>query len=244
MERDDEDLAAIELEDMYLLVFLRFNKFNLSRTYSHLKIFDNFRKQNPDSFKKINFEECVKGITSEIISFLPWRCPDGCAILLVQLDKWNPDELSVEALKRLLLVYIGQSLRSPMTQINGIKIIADVKSNPIKHLKYCTPENLYLLYYGGKECAPARYISIHIINSSVTSKIGWFIIKQFLSEKLKKRIHFHSSPEKLLKYFPRSALPMKYGGDIISYDMTKWLKDVMEPEKIANLRGESVPIRK
>lgn len=59
-----------------------------------------------------------------------------------------PEEFPPEEVKRMVVISILQSLRDPMTQVNGFKVIFDVQSNPIRHLKHATPSNLYLMYYG------------------------------------------------------------------------------------------------
>ncbi|GIY45680.1 alpha-tocopherol transfer protein-like [Caerostris extrusa] len=56
-----------------------------------------------------------------------------------------------------------------------------------------------------------------LVNQSVTFKAAWFLVKPFLTDKLKKRIIFHSSPETLLDYFPKAVLPKQYGGDLENY---------------------------
>ncbi|GIY29806.1 hypothetical protein CDAR_317321 [Caerostris darwini] len=124
-----------------------------------------------------------------------------------------------------------------MTQINGFKIIFDFKSNPLRHLKHCTPENIYLIYHASQECIAGRYKEIHLVNQSVTFKAAWFIFKHFLTDKLKKRFIFHNTPETLLNYFPKVVLPKQYGGNLENYDMSSWLKKVMAPEKLALLGG-------
>ncbi|KAF8778359.1 hypothetical protein HNY73_015090 [Argiope bruennichi] len=53
------------------------------------------------------------------------RCPDGCAIVLCELGKWNHNELSIEDVKRIGMFSFLLPLRCPMTQISGFKMIYD-----------------------------------------------------------------------------------------------------------------------
>ncbi|GFY45308.1 alpha-tocopherol transfer protein-like [Trichonephila inaurata madagascariensis] len=112
-------------------------------------------------------------------------------------DNWIPEEFPVIEVKTF---QDTQPLRDPMTQVNGFKAILNCKSNPIRHLRHCTPQNLYLLYHG---C----------------------------------QIHIHRSPEELLNFFPADILPTEYGGKLEDFDLTDWLKEVMQPEMLANLCG-------
>lgn len=237
MIESDKNFHGLTFDEDFLLQYLRFRKFDAARAFSQLKAFVNLRKRNKNAFTKFNFEKIAISTRNKIVTFLPYRCHDGCAILLVQLDNWIPEEFPVEEVKRMVVIFILQSLRDPMTQVNGFKVIFDVKSNPIKHIRYATPSNLHLMYYGTQECSPGRFKSFHVVNNSLTFKAAWFIIRNFLSAKIKSRIHFHDDKESLLDFFPAACLPAEYGGELTDYDMTKWLSDVMRPEKIETIGG-------
>ncbi|GBO37831.1 hypothetical protein AVEN_228012-1, partial [Araneus ventricosus] len=63
---------------------------------------------------------------------------------------WDPDTFPVEEIKRAIVTYLLSSLRDPMTQVNGFKVILDVKCNPIKYLRHATPSNLHLIYHAAQ----------------------------------------------------------------------------------------------
>ncbi|XP_035226930.1 alpha-tocopherol transfer protein-like [Stegodyphus dumicola] len=244
MAKNDKILANLNFDDDFLLQYLRCRKFNVARAFSQLKSFVSLRKRNPALFTNYRFEQTVKSMRNKIVTLLPYRCQDGCAIFLIQLDNWDPEDFPPEEVKRMVVVLLLQSLRDPMTQVNGFKAIFDVKSNPIKHIRHCTPQNMYLLYHGTQECSPGRFKQIHIVNQSPTFKAAWLLIKPFLSAKLKKRMYFHSTSETLFNFFPRAVLPVHYGGELEDYDMTNWLKSVMQPEKLATIGGGVAPEKK
>ncbi|GFT97282.1 alpha-tocopherol transfer protein-like [Trichonephila clavipes] len=234
---EDKHTKNLSFDEDFLLQFLRVRKYNITKAFSQLKSYAMLRKRIPDSFSNFQFETTVSTVKDRIISWLPWRCPEGCAIILIELDNWDPETFPVEEVKRAFVVFLLQALREPMTQVNGIKAIIDVKSNPIRHLKHATPNNLYLIYHGIQECCPMRYKQVHIVNDSITFRAAWYIIKRFLSEKIVRRVHFHKTPETLFNYFPRAVLPKHYGGNLESYEMTDWLKRVMSPERLATIGG-------
>ncbi|GBN56680.1 hypothetical protein AVEN_156571-1 [Araneus ventricosus] len=77
--------------------------------------------------------------------------------------------------------------------------------------------NIIKKVYFIQDCIPGRYKEIHMVNESILLKTLWAIVRNFISEKIRSRIFFHSKPEDLLNYFPRSVLPAQYGGDLINY---------------------------
>ncbi|XP_054718669.1 alpha-tocopherol transfer protein-like [Uloborus diversus] len=188
-------------------------------------------------FSSANLKMIVNVVSQEIVTILPCRCPEGCAIMLIQLDNWDPESFALKDFKRGGMILLSQAIREPLTQITGFKVIVDVRSNPLKHLKYCTFSNLYQLYHGTQETSSGRFKSIHVLNNSVTFKTGWSMMKPFLPEKIKNRAHFHPSPEELFQFFPRAVIPTKYGGYLQNYDMTDWFRRATEYDEVAVLLG-------
>ncbi|CAL1275454.1 unnamed protein product [Larinioides sclopetarius] len=124
-----------------------------------------------------------------------------------------------------------QLYRDPMVQIHGFKVIYDFKDTDVRHLRYATFQNLWLLYHVPANCLPAREKGVHLINQTVLPKALWTIIKPLLSEKLKSRVHFHSNPEELLYYFPRSMLPVEYGGELSDVDCTELIRNLNKEQQ-------------
>ncbi|GBO11136.1 Retinaldehyde-binding protein 1, partial [Araneus ventricosus] len=184
---EDKHTKHLEFEDDFLLQYLIGKKHNISKAFSFLKAVVHFKKKHPEIFSGFSYEEISLSMSENVLTVLPWRCQDGCTIIAAHLDNWDPEKLRLDDLKRAIAIYLLQSLREPMTQINGFKVIIDAKSNPLKHLRYITPSNLYLLYHGTQECVPARYKEVHLVNDSLTLKAAWFLVKPFLSDKIKKR---------------------------------------------------------
>ncbi|GBO07131.1 Alpha-tocopherol transfer protein-like [Araneus ventricosus] len=233
----DKHTTGLIFDDDVLIQFLRVKKYNVAKAFSQIKSYISLRKKNPQIFLNLSYEWVVKTLYDRTITFLPWRCQDGCTVIIVELDNWDPETFPVEQVKKAFVIYLLQSLREPMSQVNGIKAIIDVKSNPIRHVRHCTPNNLRLIYHGIQEVCPSRYKEVHIINDSLTFKAAWFIIKPFISEKIKKRINFHNGPETLLNFFPKAILPKHYGGDLENFQMWDWLKRVTTPERLATVGG-------
>ncbi|GBM57796.1 Alpha-tocopherol transfer protein-like, partial [Araneus ventricosus] len=139
--------------------------------------------------------------------------------------KWDPKVLPFPHFKQLVIMFLSQLLRDPVAQITGFKAIYDVQGTSPWHLKYCTPQNVYLFYHAIINCFPGRYKAIHVIHESLPMKIVWNLMKPFLSEKMRNRIYFHSNCEELLDIFPSSIIPTKYGGNLQeSFDIMDFLR--------------------
>ncbi|KAG8193130.1 hypothetical protein JTE90_004953 [Oedothorax gibbosus] len=240
LAKRDDILCDVDFTDDILVQYLRMRKYDVDRALETLQTAVKFIRKYPENFCNFSFEETVKALTQHVLTIFPSRCQDGCAIFLIELDKWKLDQFSLREFKQLLVLVLFQALQMhPMTQVNGFKVIFDVKITSLRLLKILTPHNMWLLYHGTQECVPGRFKGIHIVNDSIVFKTAWLILKHFFSEKLKKRIHFHSSPKGLLDHFPKSVLPVSYAGEAEDYNPAQetWLKNVMTPEKLDKLGG-------
>ncbi|CAL1293366.1 unnamed protein product [Larinioides sclopetarius] len=144
---NDKTTAGIDFEEDFIRLFLRHNKYDVSKAFPYVRNFVNFRRNYSNLFINIPDEHFATKASTRFISVLPYRCPDGCTLILIELGKWNLDEFSLEDVERMAIFTFLQTLRCPMTQINGFKSIIDFKNTSIKYFRYINPSTLYLLYH-------------------------------------------------------------------------------------------------
>ncbi|GIY80619.1 hypothetical protein CEXT_702321 [Caerostris extrusa] len=84
--QEDKHTKNIEFDDDFLLQYLRVRKYNVARAFTQLKALVALKKKYPLIFTNFSYNKTVKATNDKIISILPWRCQDGCAILLVELE--------------------------------------------------------------------------------------------------------------------------------------------------------------
>ncbi|XP_055943918.1 alpha-tocopherol transfer protein-like [Argiope bruennichi] len=223
----DKFAAHIEFEEDFLQLFLRYRKYDSSKAFQAVRNFLSFRNTYSSIFQTIPDVHFKDNPSTRFTTVLPYRCPDGCAVVLHELRKWNPNELSLEHFKTIVLSSFLLPLRCPMTQISGFKIIYDFKDTN-KRFRYCTPQNINIYYNAAFNCVPGRYKEIHCVNKSVILTAVWAVLKPFLSEKMRKRIFFHSNPEDLLNYFPSSTIPTQYGGSLDNHHDSELMQKLNE----------------
>ncbi|GFT26785.1 alpha-tocopherol transfer protein-like [Trichonephila clavipes] len=188
MVKLDESLTGIELDEEFLVVFLRYAKYDIKEAFSRLKNLMKLKTDHMYMFSGQLFDIIVKTATDKILTYLPHRCPDGCGIIYLNLDNWIPEDFPTVEVKRMAPIVLLQGVREPMNQVNGFKVIIDAKSNPWRHLRHCTFENLYLMYHGSQCCFPGRFHSYHVVNMAFTGKFCYQMMKPFLPEELRRKI--------------------------------------------------------
>ncbi|CAL1262112.1 unnamed protein product [Larinioides sclopetarius] len=233
----NQTTSGIDFHNDLMVQFLRRNKYRIRQTVKNIQNFVSLNRKESWLFKSIPDDCFTSKPATNCVLLLPKRCPDGCTLILSQCGKWNPDELSFEYLMQLIMMLFTQLLRDPMTQINGFKLIHDFRETTFQQLKYATPYNMYLFCHTAFNCLPGRYKEIHFINESFVLKALWMILKPFLSQKIKSRIYFHSSTEELFDYFPRSVIPVEYGGELSDSDLKDWIRNSNEDFKQYVIEG-------
>ncbi|GFU07955.1 clavesin-1 [Nephila pilipes] len=89
MAKKDKHTKNVNYDDDFLLQFLRVRKFNVARAFSQLKSYTLLRKKNPNIFTNFRFESIISTVKDRTISFLPWRCQDGCVVMLIELGVYT-----------------------------------------------------------------------------------------------------------------------------------------------------------
>ncbi|XP_054718157.1 alpha-tocopherol transfer protein-like [Uloborus diversus] len=216
-------------DDAYLLQYLRARKFNVKKAFSLLQNFYQVKKSYPELFDNCDLDDLRKTYSSGAISTMPYRDQDGCAVYLIQMGKWDPEMISMQSGLTALTCCILMCIEDCATQVTGVHIIVDVRGANLKQLRCLTPRYLTLFSKALKNCLPVRFKGIHIYNESTVFQYIWSVLKLFLTEKIKKRVHFHGDNQKQLhKFIPKAILPSEYGGDNAAHSSLSWFMPVIE----------------
>ncbi|XP_071368330.1 alpha-tocopherol transfer protein isoform X2 [Centroberyx affinis] len=87
-----------------------------------------------------------------------------------------------------------------------------------------------------KDSFPLKVRGIHLINEPMFFRPVFAMLRPFLPEKIKQRIHMHGSDfcDTLTDFFPLSLLPPEYGGEgpDIEEACQEWTNQLLQSEKL------------
>ncbi|KAF0758894.1 clavesin-2-like [Aphis craccivora] len=140
--------------------------------------------------------------------------------------------MSIEDVFKINLMILEVISEHPDTQLAGIVAIADFTGFKwLKHYQYLSP------YYAKKSAEvvqdsfPLRFQGFHFINEPLYLYTVYSIIKPFLKEKIRCRVHFHGNNfDSLHKYIAPSKLPTYYGGNL-EFDPITWVQQLLSKEQ-------------
>ena len=114
------------------------------------------------------------------------------------------------------------------------------------HAKYLSPHLAKRTVEVVQEAFPMRFKAFHILHEPFYFDAIMAVLKPFLKDKIRRRIHLHgSNMNSLHKYIPKSILPAEYGGEQEPFDNTAWRENILDNEDyFANLESMTSAERK
>ncbi|XP_076348147.1 alpha-tocopherol transfer protein-like [Tachypleus tridentatus] len=239
--KGDSDLVT-PLDDGFLLKFLHARKFDPERALHLLQKYYRLRAANPTLFynflpsavndvllitfkdsyfiglplvqlflsserNKISNKRFIVGYISNS-SIIPKRT------FLISVGLWNTSKYDANEIFRTNMMCLEMAVRDTVTQENGIAAIIDLR---------------------GFGLFPARFNAIHFVNESNLFGVMFNLVKPLLSEKLKKRIHFHGTNFRSLhQHIPADILPSDYGGNLDLFSNKTWYSNMRKSEDFFN----------
>jgi hypothetical protein len=200
------------VDDSYLLQFLRARKYNMDDAFQIFERLYLSRKRYPQYFDYTpeDFEKMLKLLDTGYCLALPDRDSEGRKVILVQTERCDMNVYSTYDVVRLLCYVVTVVLEEEETQIAGIILLFDHAGASVKHLM--TPTDARDFIHFVKHCCACRQKGTYTMNLPSFANFMFELTMSLLNEKLKKRLFLIKSPDELKNIFDVNILPEKYGG--------------------------------
>ncbi|XP_067141842.1 alpha-tocopherol transfer protein-like [Centruroides vittatus] len=210
-----------QMDDIFLLGFLRARKYDIERSLQLLKNYFKVRIEYPQYFKNLLPSKLGHALELNMMQFLPKLDQDGSYIYVFKFRNWDTSVASgIDMLRETMLVLDFQ-LNFHRTQEKKIVVIIDSAGLSLTHFYHFSPRIISsLVTFILKNSYPIRYKAIHHINMNIILKAILSVMLPLLSSKLQKRFLLHSDMESLHKYISPDCLPSEYGGNLPDFDPT------------------------
>ncbi|XP_062873145.1 alpha-tocopherol transfer protein isoform X2 [Trichomycterus rosablanca] len=223
-----------DLSDNFLIRFLRARDFDMDSALKLLINYNKWKLQSPEISSNLHPSSIMGLLKNHYHTVLPCRDAGGSRVLIYRISQWNPKEFTAYEVFRVSLITSELIVQESETQINGLKAIFDLQGWCFSHALQINPSLAKNISSVLMDSFPLKVRGIHFINEPRFFHSVFTMIRPFLPEKIKQRIHFHggSYMDSLVEYFPRGILPVEFGGLGLCMDelCEEWMQFILKSE--------------
>lgn len=227
--KDDKDreLFNRDLDDKFLIKFLRVTKFDAKQSLNRIKCWYSLRRSHPNMFV---LPSTVQDIFDDgVFDIHKRRGPNGELIVILRPGKWEPSKFDLNHFLSSLVGHFELFAEDENIQKNGVLEVVDVRGIALRHFWAHTPAHLTLSNELNERGVPIRFKRINVMFASRFIDIVWNIMKWMMSEDMRNRILFHRSDlNSLHQEVPIDLLPEDLGGTAKPEDFYKWTPDELK----------------
>ncbi|XP_047506434.1 tyrosine-protein phosphatase non-receptor type 9 isoform X1 [Pieris napi] len=198
--------------------FLLARKFDVARAHTLWRQHEATRRREG----LIKFEPFQDPLKSELetgkFTILPTRDATGAAIAVFTANKHFPSLTSHQTTLQGVVYQLDVALQSLETQRAGLVFIYDMTDSKYTNFDYELSQKILTMLKGGY---PAKLKKVLIVTAPLWFKAPFRILRLFVREKLRERVHTVSAPQ-LGAHVPRASLPKQLGGQL-EPDHAAWL---------------------
>ncbi|XP_004679904.1 PREDICTED: alpha-tocopherol transfer protein [Condylura cristata] len=236
-------LVPLPLSDSFLLRFLRARDFDLDLAWRLLKNYYKWRTECPEISANLLPGSILGLLKAGYHGVLRARDCTGSKVLIYRITYWDPKVFTAYDVFRVSLITSELIVQEIETQRNGVKVVFDLEGWQFSHALQITPTVAKRIAAVLTDSFPLKVRGIHLINEPIIFHAVFSMIKPFLTEKIKGRIHMHGSNYKqsLLEHFP-DILPLEYGGEEFSMEdiCQEWTNFIMKSENYLSSISQTI----
>ncbi|XP_029380994.1 alpha-tocopherol transfer protein [Echeneis naucrates] len=201
--------------DGFLLKFLRARDFDVELSLKLLLNYQRWRRESPDISGCLSPFSVLGLLSRSYHGVLPQRDHTGSRVLFYRIGQWNPKDWSAFQVFRVSLMTSEIISLEPQTQMRGLKVIFDLQGWSLGHAVQINPSLARKVASVLSDSFPLKVRGIHLVNEPMFFRPVFAMIRPFLPDKIKQRIHMHGTDyhDGLGDFFSPTILPPEYGGE-------------------------------
>ncbi|XP_044074591.1 alpha-tocopherol transfer protein [Siniperca chuatsi] len=231
------ELSAVRtFSDGFLIRFLRARDFDVELSLKLLLNYQRWRRESPEISTCLSSRSVLGLLNTSYHAVLPQRDHTGSRVLIYRIGQWNPKDWSAFQVFRVSLMTSEIISTETETQRRGLKAIFDLQGWSLGHALQINPSLARKISSILSDSFPLKVRGIHLVNEPMFFRPVFAMIRPFLSDKIKQRIHMHGADfhDTLSDFFSLPILPPEYGGEgpCIQEACQNWTDQLLQSEKL------------
>ncbi|KAK2895768.1 alpha-tocopherol transfer protein [Channa argus] len=228
--------AVTTFSDGFLIKFLRARDFDVELSLKLLLNYQRWRRESPEISSCLSPSSVLGLLNASYLAVLPQRDYTGSRVLIYRIGQWNPKDWSAIQVFRVSLMTSEIISTETETQRQGVKTIFDLQGWTLSHALQITPSLARKISSVLSDSFPLKVRGIHLVNEPLFFRPVFAMIRPFLPDKIKQRIHMHGADfhSSLSGFFSPTILPPAYGGEGpgIEEACQDWTNHLLQSEKL------------
>ncbi|XP_076601416.1 alpha-tocopherol transfer protein [Chaetodon auriga] len=220
----------------FLLRFLRARDFDVELSLKLLLNYQQWRKESPEISTCLSPSSVLGLLNTSYHAVLPQRDHTGSRVLIYRIGQWNPKDWSAFQVFRVSLMTSEIISMETETQRRGLKAIFDLQGWSLGHALQINPSLARKISSVLSDSFPLKVRGIHLVNEPMFFRPVFAMIRPFLPDKIKQRIHMHGADfqDTLSDFFSLPVLPPEYGGEgpDIEESCQDWTNKLLQSENL------------
>ncbi|XP_037644587.1 alpha-tocopherol transfer protein [Sebastes umbrosus] len=231
------ELSAVRtFSDRFLIRFLRARDVDVELSVKLLLNYQRWRRESPEISTCLSPSSVLGLLNTTYHAVLPQRDHTGSRVLIYRIGQWNPKDWSAFQVFRVSLMTSEIISTETETQRRGLKAIFDLQGWSLGHALQITPSLARKISSILSDAFPLKVRGIHLVNEPMFFRPVFAMIRPFLPDKIKQRIHIHGADfhDTLSDFFSPPVLPPEYGGEGpgIEEACQDWTNQLLQSEKL------------
>ncbi|XP_051260536.1 alpha-tocopherol transfer protein [Dicentrarchus labrax] len=228
--------AVLTFSDGFLIKFLRARDFDVELSLKLLLNYQRWRRESPEISTCLSPSSVLGLLNTSYHAVLPQRDHTGSSVLIYRIGQWNPKDWSAFQVFRVSLMTSEIISTETETQRRGLKAIFDLQGWTIGHAMQINPSLARKISSVLSDSFPLKVRGIHLVNEPMFFRPVFAMIRPFLPDKIKQRIHMHGADfhDSLSDFFSLPVLPPEYGGEgpDIEKACQDWTNKLLQSERL------------
>ncbi|XP_030259846.1 alpha-tocopherol transfer protein [Sparus aurata] len=231
------ELSAVRtFSDGFLIKFLRARDSDVELSLKLLLNYQRWRRESPEISSCLSPSSVLGLLNTSYHTVLPQRDHAGSRVLIYRIGQWNPKEWSAFQVFRVSLMTSEIISMETETQRWGLKVIFDLQGWSLGHALQINPSLARKISSVLSDSFPLKVRGIHLVNEPMFFRPVFAMIRPFLPDKIKQRIHMHGADfhNTLSDFFSPPVLPPEYGGEGAGIEKAcqDWTNQLIQSEKL------------
>ncbi|KAM9349808.1 alpha-tocopherol transfer protein [Symphorus nematophorus] len=231
------ELPAVRtFSDGFLIKFLRARDFDVELSLKLLLNYQRWRRESPEISTCLSPSSVLGLLNTSYHAVLPQRDHTGSRVLIYRIGQWNPKDWTAFQVFRVSLMTSEIIATETETQRRGLKVIFDLQGWSLGHALQINPSLARKISSVLSDSFPLKVRGIHLVNEPMFFRPVFAMIRPFLPDKIKQRIHMHGADfhDTLSDFFSAPVLPPEYGGDGpgVEEACQDWTNQLLQSEKL------------